>query len=139
MKNRCRWLMANNINKMNTHFLLQIIKHKEDTWRWKYDELWKVHRCGGVKSINVDPNSTPFHISISNDITDINKQLKMTSIGFLPKQRWSHIVHTLYNKIYISSNIARGEMYSIQHYVCQSFSPGIPDSSTNKTDRFITL
>ena len=129
LKNRCRWLMANNINKMNTHFLLQSMKHKEDTWRWKYDWLWKVQRCDGVKSINVDPDSTPLHNSISNNITDINKQLKMTRIGLLPKKEKEkkkmkpHFAYPVQQK-YISSNTARGEMYSIQHYVCQWFSPG---------------
>ena len=34
----------------------------------------------------------------------------------------------------MSSNPAHGKVYSIQHYVSQWFSPGTPDSSTNKTD-----
>ena len=50
---------AMNINKTNNHLSAEIIEHKKTTTlgiNHPYSGLGQAHKCGGVKSINGDPN-----------------------------------------------------------------------------------
>ena len=50
---------ATNINKTNNHLSAEIIEHKKTTTHGinhPYSGLGQAHKCGGVKSINGDPN-----------------------------------------------------------------------------------
>ena len=49
-----------NINKTNNHLSAEIIEHKKTTTHGVNHPdsgLGQAHKCGGVKSINGDPNS----------------------------------------------------------------------------------